>query len=315
MNKPKFFMMVGLPGSGKSHLARKLAAEYNAAIHSSDSVRFEISGDENDQSNNDLVFTTLHNRIKNDLSANKNCIYDACNISKKTRMAFLREISNIDCEKHCIIAMTPYEQCLKNNLNRDRVVPESAIKKMYLSFFPPYFYEGWDNITIEYWKDSQNSLSFKDFIDRSSLISQDNHNHALTIGHHCLAAGNEVIKYYEENGKKPDTLVCAAAALHDEGKIFTKRFYDCHGNPTEEAHYFSHDSVGAYNSFFYNFACEYGGPGIGEHLYVALLIAWHMRPFLAWDKSEKCKEKDKKMIGEKIFNDILIIHAADLAAH
>ena len=95
--------------------------------------------------------------------------------------------------------------------------------------------------------------------------------------------------------------------LHDEGKVFTKSFYDARGNPSEEAHYYSHERCGAYNSLFYEMPCE--------HLYVAQLIQWHMRPYLAWEQSEKAMQKDKKLLGETLFNDIMLLHEADLYAH
>lgn len=54
---PMFYMMVGLPGSGKSFTAESIP---NAVVHSSDAIRAEVLGDENDQTQQDLVFQTLH---------------------------------------------------------------------------------------------------------------------------------------------------------------------------------------------------------------------------------------------------------------
>jgi predicted kinase len=88
-------MCIGLPGSGKSYQAERFAEQYDANIHSSDAIREELSGDINNQDINDLVFKTLHSRIKEDLCNGKNCIYDACNISYKRRKAFLQELKNI----------------------------------------------------------------------------------------------------------------------------------------------------------------------------------------------------------------------------
>lgn len=53
---PMFYMMVGLPGSGKSFTAESIP---NAVVHSSDAIRAEVLGDENDQTQQDLVFQTL----------------------------------------------------------------------------------------------------------------------------------------------------------------------------------------------------------------------------------------------------------------
>lgn len=55
-----FYMMVGLPGSGKSFTAESIP---NAVTHSSDAIRAEVLGDENDQTQQDLVFQTLHKRV------------------------------------------------------------------------------------------------------------------------------------------------------------------------------------------------------------------------------------------------------------
>ena len=90
MNKePLFFMMVGLPYSGKSERAKQLSREHNAVIHSSDDIRAEILGDVQDQANNAKVFEVLHERVKRDLLAGKNVIYDATNINHKRRKASL----------------------------------------------------------------------------------------------------------------------------------------------------------------------------------------------------------------------------------
>ena len=82
----KFFMMIGLPASGKSEQAKKLAAEYNAEIFSSDELRVEMFGDVNHQEDNNALFNELHKRIRECLASGKSAIYDACNINYKRRM-------------------------------------------------------------------------------------------------------------------------------------------------------------------------------------------------------------------------------------
>jgi predicted kinase len=144
----EFIMMVGLPASGKSTMAKILAEEYDANIHSSDAIRAELSGDINNQTINDLVFKTLHNRVKEDLLNGKSCVYDACNISYKRRVAFIKELKNIPCEKICVLMATPYTASITNNANRDRVVPETVIKRMYCNLQVPHYFEGWDGIKI-----------------------------------------------------------------------------------------------------------------------------------------------------------------------
>lgn len=54
---PMFYMMVGLPGSGKSFTAESIP---NAVVHSSDAIRAEVLGDENDQTQQDHDPHSLH---------------------------------------------------------------------------------------------------------------------------------------------------------------------------------------------------------------------------------------------------------------
>ena len=150
MNRPKFIMMCGLVASGKSTKAKKLAKEHNATIFSSDELRVKMFGDVNDQEHNQELFVELHKRIKDCLRSGKSTIMDSTNINYKRRMAFLAELKNIPCEKICVVMATPYEECIRRNSERDRKVPEYVIERMYHNFNIPYWYEGWDDIKVEY---------------------------------------------------------------------------------------------------------------------------------------------------------------------
>lgn len=307
MNKPIFIMMIGLPASGKSEQAKKLAAKYDAEIFSSDALREEMFGDVNHQTNNDVLFKELHKRIRGCLTYGKSAIYDACNISYKHRMEFLKSLNRIHCEKIAVLMATPYEVCLERNAQREREVPEHVIKRMYMNFNVPFWYEGWNAIDVVYAENAMDCKGWdREWIESVKDFNQDNSHHALSLGDHCWNA----VKYIDSNTPSfhsTSTELRHAAMLHDEGKIFTKSFYDARGNPSEDAHYYSHERCGAYNSLFYEMPCE--------HLYVAQLIQWHMRPYLAWEQSDKAMQKDRKLLGECLFNDICLLHAADVSAH
>ena len=300
-------MMIGLVGSGKSYHAKKLAEEYDATVFSSDALREKMFGDVNHQADNDVLFKELHKRIRECLASGKSAIYDACNISYKRRMDFLKSLNKIPCEKIAVIMATPYEVCLERNAQRERKVPEYVIKRMYMNFNVPFWYEGWDDIDVVYSEGAENYKGWdREWVELMEDFSQDNSHHTLSLGDHCWRA----VKYIDNNMPSfhpMSTELRHAAMLHDEGKVFAKSFYDAKGNPSEEAHYYSHEYCGAYNSLFYEMPCE--------HLYVAQLIQWHMRPYLAWEQSEKSMQKDKKLLGETLFNDIMLLHEADLYAH
>lgn len=299
MSDVKFTMMVGLPCSGKSTYAKKLAEEYNANIHSSDAIREELTGDINDQNHNNEVFQTLHKRVKEDLRNGKSCIYDACNVHYKERMAFLRELKNIPCAKKCVLMATPYEECLERSANRERQVPEHVIKRMYMSFDVPYLYEGWADIVIMYNSSDMPYGRPWNFYNQNKYCEQHNSHHQLTLGEHCSKVCENL------NGTK--TLLGVAGLLHDCGKPFCKTFTNSKREVTEQAHYYNHEHVGSYNSLFYE---------SDDPLYVATVIRWHMQPYY-WEKdnNEKLHNKYKTLWGNDLYNDIMALHFSDIAAH
>ena len=61
---PVLVMLMGLSGSGKSTLAEEYAKLSGGKVFSSDKIREELFGDENDQTHNGEVFNELHKRIK-----------------------------------------------------------------------------------------------------------------------------------------------------------------------------------------------------------------------------------------------------------
>jgi hypothetical protein len=198
---------------------------------------------------------------------------------------------------------TPFDECLKRNVNRDRTIPEHVIRKMYMNWNTPYWYEGWDFIKVERGEFKNNGYPVH-IIEEFINYNQDSIHHKLTLGEHLEKTWECVCK----NGG--DLPLRIAALLHDCGKPFTKSFLNSKGETTENAHYYQHHCVGAYDSLFYN--------TIDNPLDHAILIQWHMQPYF-WEKDELKGEKQmskyKKLWGDKLFNDIMLLHKADKMAH
>ena len=300
---PIFYLLVGLPGSGKTEQAKKLHQQFGAVIHSSDKLREELYGDERHQADNEHLFKELHKRIINDLSQGCHVVYDATNINFKRRMSFLRKIKHIDCQKVCLFMATPFDTCVARNDTRGRTVPLDVIDRMYRSIWIPNAYEGWDYVELVY-PDGFKPLDIETLFggaDGLNYVEQDNPHHAFTVGHHCLAT-------YGILGDA-STELQEAALLHDIGKPYTKSFVNSKGVTTETAHYYSHHNVSAYNSLFYS------SPDC-DRVYVATLIQWHMRPFgfNQTDDSQYDVEKFKRFIGDRTYEDIMKLHQADVLA-
>jgi len=302
----EMIMMCGIPGSGKSRYAEQLAKDKNCVVHSSDKIREEF-GDVNDQSKNTTVFETLHKRIKNDLQNGKSVAFDATNLNRKKRVAFLRELKNIPCKKICVLVATPWEYCLAQNFARERQVPEEVMCRMYRNFQMPSVYEGFDEVVVHYGKEEWNSF-YGDVIQYVNSLydfNQDNHHHEFSLGTHMRSAMDYIVCNYG--------ILCSdlslAALTHDIGKPDTKSFMDSKGNPTKDAHYYNHHNVGAYKSLFYEY------PYYANKEYIALLIELHMKPYMEWKQSSKAKEKDLQLFGIDVIKDVELLHEADYQAH
>ena len=316
-DKPLLIMAIGLAGSGKSTIAKELTINNcgtygnKPVIHSSDSIREEMFGDEAIQKDHDKVFAELHRRIYNDLSAGKDVIYDATNINKKQRTAFLESLKRFNCEKVALCVMTPFENCIKNNESRDRVVPYGGMKSMYMRWTPPYKHEGFDSIYLVFnctdgWKEIHGNMNA--LIDHLNNIDQENKHHNLTVGEHCTYAAEYIKKNYPDN-----KILYASALLHDIGKEFTKTRYNALGEVDGQCHFYQHQNVGAYDAMFY--LKESGQFTEDEMLYVSNLIYYHMHPTVSWSQSEKSRKKSINLIGKDMYDDIMRVHEADRAAH
>ena len=90
-----FIVMVGVPGSGKSHIARIIAETHDCEIVSSDECRKIWYGNEEDQTHNKELFLRIDNLVSQLLADGKNVILDATNISRKSRARFVAKKKNI----------------------------------------------------------------------------------------------------------------------------------------------------------------------------------------------------------------------------
>lgn len=317
----RFVMLVGLPASGKSSLSIFLkAVDFN--VHSSDTIRKELLGDQKDQTKNDVVFNILHKRIKEDLKNGVDTLYDATNISQKRRIAFLKEIQKYDVVKECHFMATPYEVCVERDAIRENSVGKTVIDRMYKSFWVPQYYEGWDKIVI-HWDASiaNNFKNVNEFLDSIAEFDQKTPYHNLMLDKHMKEAYNWGVEKLVERDLKPKDYenLLLAIRLHDIGKPFTQEY----NVKKERCTYYQHHLTGAYDSLFYTKTLHLFKPIIrgysqkpksnDEILEIADLIQNHMKPYDI--KQESTKKRFISLVGQKKYSEIMFMHGADQATH
>jgi len=293
----RLWFTIGIPGAGKSwYWKNKLP---NTIYISSDDLREKMFGDVNDQSNNDAVFNEMMNMTVANLNASKSCYYDATNLNQKRRIKFLnalRQRVHEDFEAIALVFAIPFDTCVRRNLNRERTVPSYVMDRMYRSFQVPAYCEGWSEIYFVHDENSEVDLIKR--VEALRKIPHDNHHHSLSIGDHMIAAGNYAMK-----NKFPIEVV-SAAFLHDVGKGATKVFTNRRGVKTEEAHYYGHENVGAYDyitSVDSNFST----------IEIANLIQLHMS---FYNEDNRIKNLTN-LYGEAFMEKLRMLHEADEAAH
>lgn len=299
-----FYMTVGLPASGKSTYAHLLGCE----VVSSDAIRLELFGDENDQNHNGEVFNELHRRIRSAINENKDVVYDATNLSRKRRKNFLKTLPK-DVRKICICMCTDYNICLIQNSQRSRNVPEDVLFNMYKNISIPILTEGWDE--IQYIQHGSNRAEREFYMD----YNQDNPRHSLTLGQHMSKARSYILQNYAI----PDSGILACAAqYHDIGKPVCKTYKTYSGKIDDHAHYYNHADVGAYIYLCYpdtpkQYISLKEYPIADDALNIALLISQHM---IFFDSNhDKIMDDLAKSYGDKFVEDLKALHEADLFAH
>ena len=293
-------MLIGLPqpGCGKSTYAKNILKEDSSVIIvSSDAIRKELYGSEEDQSHNQEVFNEVFKRTRDAIKDNKHCIIDSTNLSRRRRIAFLKQFNN--CEKRATVFAIPFEVCCERNNSRERIVPQHVMDRMYHSFEPPHYAEGFDDIQIVGAGDV--GLYIYKCEQENIETPHDNSHHTSSCGVHCL----EAERYIKDKYPNEDDLQMAAR-FHDVGKYKCKVFRNARGEPTEEAHYFSHENVSAYDFIVHYFLMP-----PQRVIHIANLIASHM----VFYAGEQAMEKRRKFYGEKFWSDLKKIHEADVAAH
>ena len=289
MTRPVLILLCGIPGSGKTTWAKNYISKNPDFVHlSSDAIRAELYGDENIQGNQVEVFTLMQKKAVESLNTGHNVVYDATSMTRKDRAGIISmcpKFTHIQCN----IIWAPIETCIERDATRERTVGKEVIDRMLKRFQMPYYDEGIDEINIIR-PENFDWDSYYDCIIDAMKIPHDNPHHQLDIYNHCMEAFNYAVE------KQFDWEIREAAYCHDCGKPYVKSFVNTKGEPSDTAHYYQHQCVGAW------IAC-----GLTFNIHTIWLISTHMAPFL--------NEKYYKNLSPYLKTMVDRLHECDIQAH
>ena len=142
----KFVVISGIPGSGKTTLANKLAVQYNAQICSYDNLPNANTKKGMDGS----VKRAWIQEIREVLQSGESVICDHLNLTVADRNELLFYVSDISCEKILCVKSVPLETCLRRNRERQNRLPDFVVEQASQKMEAPTKDEGWDQIYVYY---------------------------------------------------------------------------------------------------------------------------------------------------------------------
>ena len=137
------YMMIGIPGSGKSTYAKNNIRE--AKIISTDAIREELYGDSNIQGDGYRIFSIAFDRMYNLLNKGENVVFDAMNLKRRDRKNVMKKAPE-GTKFIAVFLDTPLDESVKRNNKRSRNVPEDIISDKQKRLQPPHIEEGFSEI-------------------------------------------------------------------------------------------------------------------------------------------------------------------------
>lgn len=135
------FIMVGVPGSGKSFVADAVSKAVTSVVVSRDSIRFNLLKEDDEYfAKEKQVFAAYIKEIQKHIDKEEIVFADATHLNEASRRKL---ISNLKLAKEDyvvpMVIETPLEICLERNARRTgrERVPESVIENMFESLTDP----------------------------------------------------------------------------------------------------------------------------------------------------------------------------------
>lgn len=146
------YVMIGIPGSGKTTIAKNTAENINALHISRDEIRFSLLTDKDNYfAKENQVYKEFTKQIREGLAAGHTVIADATHLNQKSRYKLFHNI-HLNPSETTVIGIymrVPLETCLERNETRKggrTYVPPHEIHNMYTHLQPPTYIEPFNYI-------------------------------------------------------------------------------------------------------------------------------------------------------------------------
>lgn len=313
-------MLVGIPGSGKSHYAKALCKRERAVLVATDAIRERLFGNESKQKNTYRVFEAAFTDIERALSFGRNVVFDATNIARDRRIQFTKRFKDVPIQCHVCVA--PYEIAKERVMARKRIIEEQVLQKYAKNFEFPVLAEGFDQLHIVHTPadvkldrvELERLLSMQSghdelfaylrispFFNVMLGYDQENPFHSRTLSEHTYAVLEYVHTFYEGEHLLEVQL---AALFHDVGKPFCKVWKQHRGYYS----YFGHEHVSA------GIACHVlkeMGYADDFIMYVVNMVTFHMEILHGGDAGAS---KIYHLLGDHMLAEMYFFAEADTFA-
>lgn len=135
-NKPKLLCLRGLPASGKTTYARKLANKGWVRVNKDD-LRAMLHNSHFSKNNEAFILSLRDEIIIRGLVSGKNVVVDDTNLDYKHVDQFKSIASEFLADYEEEFFDTPVEECIRRNSLREKPVPENVIWDMYHRYLQP----------------------------------------------------------------------------------------------------------------------------------------------------------------------------------
>jgi predicted kinase len=145
---PRLYLLVGVPGSGKSTYARtELADKWRVCL---DDLRFMLSRDPYAPSLQPVALALEEAALRALLGGvdgrRQDVVVDATNITRSRRQRYLRLAASFDVPVVAVFVQCDLQVAMARNRARPQPVPDEVVERMYRSLQPPDLSEGFEDV-------------------------------------------------------------------------------------------------------------------------------------------------------------------------